>query len=227
MFTMTVPPRHAAIRYVHGVVDRVLPAGRHRLRFGARHVLVDLRERLVPLAPQEVPAADTVPVRISATLRCTVTDPVAFTDVAQDPQAVVYLAAQLALREALSALTAEELTRRGARLPLAEITAQVNGVASTVGLTVTDVVVKDVLLPAEIRTAAMELVTARQRAAIQLEQARAETAALRSMANAAKLLDDHPALAQLRMIQAASSGTTLVLHLGGDQQEPPRAAVPS
>jgi len=216
VFTMTVPPRHAAVRYVRGTFDRVLPSGRHHLRIGARHVLVDLRERLVPLAPQEVPAADAVPVRVSATLRCAVADPRAYVELAQDPQAVVYLAAQLALREELSVLTAEELTRRGTRLPLAELTERVDGVAATVGLTVTAVVVKDVLLPAEIRSAAMELVTARQRAAIQLEQARAETAALRSMANAATLLDDHPALAQLRMIQAASSGATIVLRLNGE-----------
>ncbi len=60
----------------------------------------------------------------------------------------------------------------------------------------------------------IELVTARQRGQVQLETARAETAALRPMANAAKLLDDHPALAQLRLIQAAPPGTTIVLEVG-------------
>ena len=43
-------------------------------------------------------------------------------------------------------------------------------------MTVSDVVRKDLVLPAEIRTAALELATAQQRAAVQLEQARAETA---------------------------------------------------
>lgn len=78
---------------------------------------------------------------------------------------------------------------------------------------VADVVIKDVVLPGELRAAAMELATAQQRAAIQLEQARAETAALRSMANAAKLLDDHPALARQRLVQAAGPGARLVLQL--------------
>jgi hypothetical protein len=33
------------------------------------------------------------------------------------------------------------------------------------------------------------------------------------MANAAKLLDDHPALARLRLVQAAGPGSRLVLQL--------------
>ena len=37
--------------------------------------------------------------------------------------------------------------------------------------------------------------------------------ALRSLANTAKLLEDHPALLRLRALQAAEqAGTTLVLH---------------
>jgi len=80
-------------------------------------------------------------------------------------------------------------------------------------VSVIEVVVKDVVLPAEIRTAALELATAQQKAAVQVEQARAETAALRSMANAAKLLDDHPALARLRLVPAAGPGSRLVLQL--------------
>ncbi len=72
-------------------------------------------------------------------------------------------------------------------------------------------VIKDVVVAVELRTAYAELVTTKQRAQAQLEAARAETAALRSMANGAKLLDDHPALAMLRMIQAAPYGTKIIL----------------
>lgn len=63
---------------------------------------------------------------------------------------------------------------------------------------------------------ATPIVAAKQRSQAQLEAARAETAALRSMANAARLLDDHPALARLRMIQAAPYGSKLVLGLDVD-----------
>ena len=62
---------------------------------------------------------------------------------------------------------------------------------------------------------AAELVTAKLRGAAALEAARSETAALRALANGARLLDEHPALAQLRLVQATPPGTRLVLQPGG------------
>ena len=90
------------------------------------------------------------------------------------------------------------------------LTAAAREAGRPLGISVDSVMIKDVIVPTELRAAYAELVTTRQRAQAQLETARAETAALRSMANAAKLLDDHPALAQLRMIQAAPYGTKIV-----------------
>jgi regulator of protease activity HflC (stomatin/prohibitin superfamily) len=87
-------------------------------------------------------------------------------------------------------------------------------VAAEVGVVVRDVVLKDVLLPAEVRAAAAAVVASRHRAASVLEEARAETAALRSLANGARVLDAHPALAQLRLVQSAPPGTRLVLAVG-------------
>lgn len=65
---------------------------------------------------------------------------------------------------------------------------------------------------------ATELVTERQRGLGALETARAETAALRSLANAGRLLDDHPALARQRLVQAAPMGSQVVLRLGADER---------
>jgi len=138
-------------------------------------------------------------------------DPVAFVEVSEDPTATTYLAAQVALRDALAELTAEDLVGRGAALPTARVTAATAEVARRVGAEVAEVVVKDVILPAELRAAAAELATARRRGEVQLEAARAETAALRSLANGAKLLDAHPALARMRLVQAAPPGTRIVL----------------
>lgn len=209
----TVPARTCAVLYLRGVRVGVLAAGRHRRPFGSTVVPVDLRERLLAVAPQDVPTADGASVRVTAAVRWAVTDPVAFVEVADDPEAVVYLATQVALREALAGVETDRLARRGA-LPLDEVLAAVRTAAVAVGVTVQDVVLKDVLLPAEIRSAATALLVARQRGAALLEEARAETAALRSLANGARLLDAHPALAQLRLVQSVPPGTRLVLSVG-------------
>jgi regulator of protease activity HflC (stomatin/prohibitin superfamily) len=173
------------------------------------------------VAPQEVPAADGVPVRVSVVVRWAVGDPVAWLERSADPVGTVYLAAQVAVRDALAALSSDELARRSAVLPVGALTDAVGEVAATVGVEVREVVVKDVLLPGAVRAAAVDLVTARARGAAQLEAARAETAALRSLANGAKLLDAHPALARMRLVQAAPHGSTLVLRLGGDGTDEP------
>jgi regulator of protease activity HflC (stomatin/prohibitin superfamily) len=217
LFTITVNARECALRYRHGHLEQVLPSGRHRRVRGARHVRVDLRDVLLALSPQEVLTSDAVPVKVTATVRWAVGDPVAFVEQSADPVGTVYLAAQVALRDALAGSTVEALASRGAVLPLDRITAATAAVALRVGIEVAEVVVKDVILPAEVRHAAAELVTARHRGAAQLEAARAETAALRSLANGAKLLDAHPALAQLRLVQSAPAGTQLVLRVGSPE----------
>jgi hypothetical protein len=73
------------------------------------------------------------------------------------------------------------------------VTAATTGAAAQVGVAVAEVVVKDVILPAEVRAAAAELVTTRQRGLARL--------------------DAHPALATLRVVQSAPAGTQLVLRI--------------
>lgn len=217
LLRITIGARECALMYRHGLLEQVLPSGRHRRIWGANYVRVDLREALLALSPQEVLTADQVSVKVTATVRWAVADPVAFVHQSADPVGFAYLAAQVALRDALASLTAEQLVSRGQSLPAEATTAATDAVARTVGIAIAAVVVKDVILPAEVRAAAVELVTARQRGAAQLEAARAETAALRSLANVAKLLDAHPALAQLRLVQSAPVGAQLVLRIGADQ----------
>ena len=77
------------------------------------------------------------------------------------------------------------------------------------------------MLPGELRRAAMDVVVARERGRAELERARAEAATLRSLANTAQLLEEHPALLHLRTLQTASEpGTTVVLVPPGRDQGP-------
>jgi len=128
-----------------------------------------------------------------------------------DPHGVVYLAVQVALRDALVDVPVEEAVRSVRRDLGSTLSAAARRAGEPVGLDVREVVVKDVILPADLRSAYAELVSARTRGQAQLEAARAETAALRSLANGAKLLDEHPALARLRLVQALPPGSSVQL----------------
>ena len=207
----TVQPWEVLLERRDGEATVVLGPGRHVVRRRAEHQLVDLRERLDLVPTQEVLTADGVTAKVTAVFRWTVADPVAFTERLRDPVGAVYLAIQLGLRDVLAGQEAEALVR-APRSRLAEgVRDQAATAAAEVGIRLVDVVVKDVVLPGDLRAAYAELVVGRHRAQAQLEAARAETAALRSLANGAKLLDDHPSLAQLRLVQALPPGSRVEL----------------
>ena len=111
-------------------------------------------------------------------------------------------------------MSVDEVITRADTVKTEPIKAATANAGQSVGIDVRDVVIKDVILPAEIRSAATELVKAKARGLAKLETARAETAALRSLANAGRVLDAHPALARLRLVQDAPYGTKFVLALG-------------
>lgn len=216
-----VVERHEKVLAVQdGTVAAVLGPGRYRRRRRSVYERVDVRERITTVPAQEVLTADTVTLKVSVALRWQVLDPIAYTEVA-DAEAVVYLAVQIALREELSGREALDVVRTG-RAEVAPVLLEAARLAAAgVGVSVEDLVIKDIVLPAELRSAYAEVLTARQRGQVQLEAARAESAALRSMANAAKLLDDHPALARLRLVQAATYGSRLVLDVSGRTGDTP------
>jgi regulator of protease activity HflC (stomatin/prohibitin superfamily) len=85
--------------------------------------------------------------------------------------------------------------------------------ARALGLELEAVDVKDLTLPGDLKRIFAKVVEARQEGLAALEKARGETAALRNLANAARLLEGSPALAQLRLLQhlATTSGNTYVL----------------
>lgn len=201
------------LEYVDGTFTRMLGPGRHRRRSRrrAQYRRVWMPERIETLAPQDVLTSEGVTVRVSAASRWSVGDPRLFVEVAQEPAAVVYLAIQVALREALVGYDVERAVRE-ARGPVGGVlTEAARAAGAGVGVEVREVVVKDVILPPELRASYADLATVRTRGQIQLEEARAETAALRSLANGAKLLDEHPALARERLVRALPMGAVVKL----------------
>lgn len=209
LFHVTVPPHTERVEYRHGAYLRTLGPGRHPRVWRVRTRFVDTRESIHTLQAQEIPTADAVTVRVSAAVRWAVTDSRTFLERSIDPVGALHLAAQTALREAVAGLDVAQLTRQS--LSAAGLTAAVAALAGEYGITVREVVVKDVLVPNDLRQATLDLLTARTRGAAQLEAARAETAALRSLANAAALLDRSPALAQLRLVEKLPHGSQVRL----------------
>ncbi len=204
--TLVVREGFAALLYLDGKLVRTLSPGRHRLyRPRTEVVMIDLRERLLTVVGQELTSRDQVNVRLNLAVAFAVELPELCTTSVQDFTQSLYLGAQLALRRAVAARTVEELLedRDGLGRGLTE---ELSAEAARLGLQLRRAELKDVILPPGLKQAFADALKARKEGAAALERARAESAALRNLANAARLLEGNPELYQLRLLQALGHG---------------------
>jgi regulator of protease activity HflC (stomatin/prohibitin superfamily) len=204
------------LTYRDGRFEELLEPGRHRRsRWRRRAVRVSVRPSLMTVAGQEVLTADGLPVKVSVLVRLRVVDPRAWHEAVEEPESFVYAAVQVAVREAVAARTLDELLASRSGLGT-ELAAGALRTAGDVGAVLDEVAVRDVMVPAELRRAAADVAGARAHALAALERARGEVASTRALVNAAKVAADHPALLQLRTLQAIEAGgATVVLSHDG------------
>ena len=214
-----VPEGYAGLLYHKGKFARVLNVGRHICwgRFYTWNAL-DNRKTSLLVASQEVLTADNVGLKASVLVTYQVVDPVKATHDTQNWSADLHNAAQLALRAVVGGIAVETLL--GKRLELgAQLLARVQPDAAKIGINVLAVELKDVMIPADLKRAFAEVLKAKQEGQAALERARGESAALRNLANAARVLDGNPALMNLRLMQsltaAQNAGNTLVVGMPG------------
>lgn len=214
---ITVQPWESAAVLLFGAITRVEGPGRHRRRRHEEWFLVDTRATWLALSPQEVLTSDGVPVRITPVVRHAVADAARWLANARDAEAELYTLAQLGVRDAIVRRTAEEVLAARDDL-LADTAESLVASAADLGIEVSRFEVRDVTLSGELRRAIAETALAREEGRAKLERARAESAALRSLANTAQLLDAHPSLLQLRAIESASAGGSLVVHVSAPER---------
>lgn len=209
---VTVMEWERMVRYDNGRRAGVLGPGRYWVRSRTRLVRVDVRPRTFVVPGQEVLTSDGVGVRLSVTLATEVADPVTYVESAVSAPDVLYAAVQLALRAAIAGVVSDELMTSRATVDEALFAAAVEA-GERLGITVLACAVRDLMFPGELRKVFAQAASARQEARAALERARGETAALRSLANAARAVESQPALLRLRTLQAVetANAATVVL----------------
>ena len=97
------------------------------------------------------------------------------------------------------------------------------------GIELLSVDVRDLMVPGDLKRVFAGVVAARKEGEATLERVRSETAALRNLANAGRMVEDNPGLLQLRMLQhlGASSGNTVMLSMPDGQATPASPAAPA
>ena len=210
-----VPEGYAGLLYRHGKFVAQLAVGRN-IRWGQAYTLThqDLRKAILLVTGQEVLTTDNVSLKASLSVNYQVVDPVKALHEAQNWAADLHNQVQLALRTVVGELAVETLVTQRSSVA-AKLLALVQPEAAKFGVQVHAAELKDLMFPAELKRAFAESLKARQEGQAALERARGESAALRSLANAARVLEGNPELLNLRLLQsltgAQSAGNTLVL----------------
>jgi regulator of protease activity HflC (stomatin/prohibitin superfamily) len=218
-YTHIVSEGHTGLLYHQGKFVRVLAPGRH-VHWGRHFTVrwVDVRRASLLIAGQDVLTADSVGLKLSLLVTYQVVDAIKATHDTQNWQSDLHNLAQLALRSVVGAVAVESLLNQ--RLELgSQLVSRVQPEAAKMGINVLAVEAKDVMFPADLKRAFAEVLKAKQEGQAALERARGESAALRNLANAARVLEGNPALMNLRLMQSLSAaqnaGRTLVLGVPG------------
>jgi regulator of protease activity HflC (stomatin/prohibitin superfamily) len=228
-----------ALRYQQGRYVGLIGPGQYWIyRRRTTLVKLDVRPRFISVPGQEVLTSDAVTLRVSLAAEYEIGDPAVAINEIEDFEAALYLTLQLALREIIGTSEIDQLLEK--REHFGERLLQLSREpAEALGLRLHRVDLKDIMFPGDLKKTFAQAVSARKEGLAALERARGETAALRNLANAAKMLEGNPTLMQLRLLQqiGESAGNTIVLGLPSsatplplrepDHEQPRRPELPA
>ncbi|MFN3943559.1 MAG: SPFH domain-containing protein [Allosphingosinicella sp.] len=224
----TIYPPMVGLLYRNGRFREELPPG-HYVHFDplgrTRVVKVSLAELPAQIGEVSVLSKDRFSFRIGLAPVLTVTDARLYAEsqaaVEGNPwsQFTPLASAHAALHPLLAAAATEAVGARTLADILSDQAAVAQEVRATLdqgipGAAVERVLLTSLTLPPETRRMFTDVERARTEGLAALERARGEQAAMRVLANAARLVTDNPALGQLRLLQAietSKGATTIVL----------------
>jgi len=214
--TVTIYEYERGLQYVRGLFQKVLGPGRYRIYplTHRRIVVVDVRRATVQVVNQKLMTADHVTVTINLVVDYQVVDATAALHQVNDFRGQLYEDVQLAARNVIGGTTVDALLAERAKLNDAILEA-VKPLAETYGTTVLSAGIKDVILVPKVRNMLMKEAETKRLAQAALIGAREEVAALRALANAARIAEQHPQLMHMRELEtvrafAENPGNTVV-----------------
>jgi len=217
--TCQIEQDHAGVLFTDGDYVETLPPGRYAFWKDAAKVSVvrvDMREAMVDVGGQEIMTADKVTLRLNALVTYRVVDARQSVSAADDARQSLYREAQLALRAVVGARDLDDFLT--AKETVAEEVDQIlRDRVKALGLKIVSVGVRDVILPGDMKDLMNKVTEAKKAAEANLIARREETAAMRSQANTAKLLEGSPTLMRLReleVLEKVAAGGKLNVVLG-------------
>lgn len=201
---VTVEPHETALLIIDGKLQETLGPGRHAFWNIAREIRlpkIDLRPQPLEVTAQEILTRDRVGVRVTLTAFYRVIDAVLATNSSADLANTIYRLIQFAIREAVATRTLDDILAARDEIDK-EVRAYVGNRVKALGVEVTEIGVKDVILPGDVRELLNKVVEAERVAKANLIRRQEETAATRSLLNTSKLMENNPLLLRLKELEA-------------------------
>lgn len=194
-------PSQALVLCRHGTPHRTLEPGTWRLWNGGPWSVkvVSLSWQTLEIAPQDLLTKDQVPVRVKPAATWRVADPLRFSR-EPDWQNLLYGAVHRALRDIVTAREMEPLLSDRAALS-DDLLAATRTYLPELGVELQTVVVRDVILPGEVKDLFNKVTLARKEAEAMAIRRREETAQTRQLSNTARLLENNPVLLRLKELE--------------------------
>lgn len=221
---IVVPEMEIGLLYRDGRFVHTLAPGRHRILgwpWGRESVTrVDVRRTPFTLSGQEMLTADALSVRLNVAAEYRVTDAARAVHTVLDYKTALYAAIQILLRDEVQARTLDALLADRSAISEA-LLRRGHAEAEALGLELTRVGVRDIILSGEVKRMLSQEVEAQRAGRAALVAAREETAATRAKANTAQILAGNPVLLRLREIEALARmadgmGNTVVVAVPGE-----------
>ncbi len=191
----------------------LLPPGRHTFwGKGYRVDTVDTRRTAQAVANQEIITSDGISLKVSAIVEFAITDAEKAVLTVDSYKTAIHVGVQAAVRDVIGRLTAEELL--GKRMSLGpELAEKCSSNFEAFGVNLESLQIRDIMFPGELKKIFSQVAQAKQEGLASLERARGESAALRHLANAAKMLENNPDLMKLRILQSLSEAKSATVVL--------------
>jgi regulator of protease activity HflC (stomatin/prohibitin superfamily) len=201
--TFAVEQGHVGVLFEDGNYIETLQPGKYAFWKNVAKVTlvpVDLRETMLDIGGQEIMTADKVTLRLNAVATYRVADAHKALSAADDARQALYREAQLALRAVIGARELDQFLAEK-DVVAHELEAIVRQRVAALGLEVISLGIRDVILPGDMKDLMNKVTEAKKAAEANLIARREETAAMRSQANTAKLLEGNPTLMRLRELE--------------------------
>ncbi|WP_313524183.1 slipin family protein [Shinella sp.] len=206
--------------FVDGTHQRMLEPGLHAFWNVGKTVqvrVVDLKRQSLDVTGQELLTRDKVTIRVNISAEYRVVDPLKAMSEVKDFADALYRALQFAFRQTLGTLTLDQILERKVMVNV-EAAEKVRADMAAIGVEVSAIELKDVILPGEMRDILNQVVAAEKQAEANVIRRREETNATRSLLNTAKVMAENPVMLRLKELEAleaiAGKVERLTIHNG-------------